>query len=122
MILQMIGVSETEKEARELIAFSKCFGVMRQVVNDNVDWAPSYLGLSTKTKDAEDAFSDLKNGNITLPLIFHLQNSNKSIIHDYLEGEVSINKESCAKIICTCKKVKKNKIISNIFIPKLLLM
>jgi len=93
MILQLIGVSESEKEARELMAFSKCFGVMRQVVNDNVDWAPSYLGLCTKTKDAEDAFSDLKNGNITLPLIFHLQNSNKSIIHDYLEGEVSINKE-----------------------------
>jgi len=93
MILQLIGLSENGKVASELIAFSKCFGVMRQVVNDNVDWAPSYLGLSTKTKDAEDAFSDLKNGNTTLPLISHLRHKRKDVIHNYLKGEIQIDEQ-----------------------------
>ena len=59
-------------KAQQLIRFSTCYGVMRQIVNDNADYLPSQLQLTTKSKHAEDALSDFRNRNITLPLILHL--------------------------------------------------
>ncbi len=52
--------------------FAISYGMMRQLINDNADVVPSAVGLATHSKFPEDAFSDLRNRNITLPLILHL--------------------------------------------------
>jgi geranylgeranyl pyrophosphate synthase len=45
---------------------------MLQIVNDICDFVPSGMNPGTHTKDANDALSDLKNRNITLPAMIHL--------------------------------------------------
>ncbi|MCB1116160.1 MAG: polyprenyl synthetase family protein [Chlamydiia bacterium] len=52
----------------ETLHFARYFGITRQLVNDNADLLPSYFNETTKAKVKKDAFSDLRNGNITLPI------------------------------------------------------
>lgn len=68
--------------------FSICYGLMRQLVNDNADWIPSSFGLTTKTKTATDHFSDLRNGTITLPLIFVLAENKDSLLLQLLNKQM----------------------------------
>ena len=75
------------KEKKELVNFAATYGLMRQLINDNADFVPSSYGLSTLSKSTEDAFSDLKNRNITLPLIFHLSESPNSTIKQWLVND-----------------------------------
>ncbi|MDZ4705556.1 MAG: polyprenyl synthetase family protein [Saprospiraceae bacterium] len=90
LIMKLMALSETSKEGRALLAFARRFGVMRQIVNDCCDWAPSHFGLNTKAKTAQDALSDLKNRNITLPLLFLLkEETTESTINGFLKGELN---------------------------------
>jgi hypothetical protein len=57
---------------------------MRQLVNDNADWTPSSCGLATVTKTADDTFSDLRNGTLTLPLLFFLAEHKNSLLQQIL--------------------------------------
>lgn len=68
--------------------FSVCYGLMRQLVNDNADWIPSSYGLKTKTKTATDHFSDLRNGTLTLPLIFMLAEKKDSVLLQLLNKQM----------------------------------
>ena len=68
--------------------FSVCYGVMRQLVNDNADWIPSHFGLDTKTKTAADSFSDLRNTTLTLPLFFYLATGQGGKIDYFLERQM----------------------------------
>lgn len=87
LIMKLMDLSETSKEGRALLAFARRFGVMRQIVNDCCDWAPASFELSTKAKTAQDAMSDLKNRNITLPLLFHLKvSTEESSIRNFLKS------------------------------------
>ncbi len=60
------------QKSRSLEQFAACYGIMRQLVNDNADYIPSAFDLTTKSKLSSDAFSDFRNRNVTLPLILHL--------------------------------------------------
>lgn len=75
-----------QEEQNKLMKFATAYGMMRQLINDNADWVPASYKLSTLSKLPEDALSDLKNRNITLPMIFHLAESPRSIIAQWLAG------------------------------------
>ena len=53
----------------ELIEFSRVFGMMQQIVNDNFDFIPIEFAYPTSTKLKEDTFSDARRRLITLPVI-----------------------------------------------------
>lgn len=76
----------TSKTSKMLIDFSTSYGLMRQIINDNADWIPQKHQLSSTGKIASDAFSDLKNGNITLPLLLHLSQTKKGHIAQLLKN------------------------------------
>ena len=77
------------QEASNLLRFAGSYGMMRQIVNDNADYIPSYFQLSTKGKVPGDAFSDLKNKNLTLPLLYFLSSTKDSTVHQFLNGQHS---------------------------------
>lgn len=54
--------------AQRIRRFSTLFGTCVQMVNDNIDIVPEHTG----SKVPEDAFSDLRNKNITLPIFYYL--------------------------------------------------
>lgn len=84
----MLDLTDYQGAEREnLKHFAVNYGIMRQLVNDNADYIPSFFQLSTKGKAPEDALSDLHNRNITLPLIFHLDSEVSAYLLDYLEGK-----------------------------------
>lgn len=85
LIVELMGI-DPEKE--KLAKFATYHGMMRQLVNDNCDWTPSEFNHSTVAKTPEDAFSDLRNKNVTYPLFLYLQRHN-GVIKDYLEGKES---------------------------------
>ncbi|MEN0003043.1 MAG: hypothetical protein AAF798_02825 [Bacteroidota bacterium] len=70
LLIELTGASE--RIGQQAIQFSVCYGMMRQIINDNADVIPSQLELTTRSKLSEDAFSDVKNKNITLPVLLHL--------------------------------------------------
>jgi geranylgeranyl pyrophosphate synthase len=75
-----------EKEKIQLLKFATAYGLMRQLINDNADFTPSSYQLSTLSKTPQDALSDLKNRNITLPLIYHLSEHPQSPIANWLHS------------------------------------
>ncbi len=85
LIIEVLGIGQ--KRAAHLIQFASCYGLMRQLVNDNADLVPPQLALHTHGRYAEDAGSDLRNGTITLPLIFHLSEAPAGAIQHYLLKE-----------------------------------
>jgi geranylgeranyl pyrophosphate synthase len=80
-----LGVEE--QVSKNLMKFAAAYGMMRQIINDNADLVPAVHGLSTLSKLPEDAFSDLRNRNITLPLIYHLSQSPNGMIAQWLGSE-----------------------------------
>lgn len=64
LIAELLGVDS--KAAKRFGAY---FGLMRQLINDVSDLIPSYAAIDTKTRLAVDAFSDLRNDNLTLPIV-----------------------------------------------------
>lgn len=83
---QLLKVPTSKMNA--VLNFSVCYGLMRQLVNDNSDWIPSRFGLSTKTKTAEDHFSDLRNGTLTLPTFFLLAEKKDSMLLQFLNKQM----------------------------------
>jgi hypothetical protein len=57
---------------KDLLRFSIEFGILTQLVNDVTDYLPDSYTQATLTKNATDAMSDLRNGNITLPYIMYV--------------------------------------------------
>jgi len=80
-------------EGERLVKYAALFGMMRQLVNDVSDFVPSYAQIDTKTRLAKDAMSDLRNGNITLPVILHLEACPKGRAMQYLENPNSWSSE-----------------------------
>ncbi|MCB0636945.1 MAG: hypothetical protein KDC54_10035, partial [Lewinella sp.] len=68
LLIQLLRPSA--RVATAMRGFSLNYGLMRQLVNDNADWLPRSLALATQARRADDAFSDLRNGTLTLPLIY----------------------------------------------------
>ena len=80
-----------DKYARPLYCFSVQYGFMLQLINDYADFAYSSDKrereiLKTAGKKTSDIFADLYNYNVTLPLIYHLNQKSNGKIEEYLEG------------------------------------
>lgn len=74
----------SKRKSRRITQFATITGLMLQMVNDNNDFIPSRFMEETAGKDAEDAFSDLRNLNITLPLLIHLGKKKIGAIANFL--------------------------------------
>lgn len=87
--LQLLNVEGELKE--NILDFSSCYGLVVQVVNDVIDFSPPHAKAETVGKKSTDAYSDLRNKNITLPLIYHLEKGYNRLIERYLNtGDKSI--------------------------------
>ena len=91
LTVEMIGALCGDKMIPETINSTACFaeyyGLMMQLVNDNCDWVPEVHGHKTVAKKTDDAFSDLKNRNVTYPLFLYLESEySDNSIKDFLEG------------------------------------
>jgi geranylgeranyl pyrophosphate synthase len=61
-----------EKQIGALGNFGKNYGMMLQIINDVGDFVPPEDNLGTEEKLPEDAYSDVKHGKLTLPIIYCL--------------------------------------------------
>lgn len=71
LVMDLLGYRGAER--KRLRRFAGHYGMMCQLVNDNNDFLPAEYKQSTTAKNPEDAFSDLRNDNITLPMFFFFQ-------------------------------------------------
>ena len=62
------------REVQALRKFGKHFGIGHQIMNDVADFVPSSYGITTTTKTIEDSYSDVRNGYLTLPIIYVIWN------------------------------------------------
>lgn len=85
LILELTNYQGPERN--NLRHFSINYGLMRQLVNDNADFIPSTYNLATHSKQPTDAFCDLKNHNLTLPLIFYLSENDNTAIATFLQQQ-----------------------------------
>lgn len=87
LIGDLLGVPSAQLQP--VLQFSRSYGLMRQLVNDNADWVPSSFGLTTVTKAATDHFSDLRNGTLTLPVLFFLAEHKHTSLEQVLAGRIA---------------------------------
>lgn len=76
------------KDKEKLQKFTAYYGIMMQVVNDNWDFVPGYMQQDTKAKCQQDMQSDIRNKNMTLPLVLylHFNPSEQTLIKKYLNS------------------------------------
>jgi len=79
-------LNSSSKKQNELLKFATTYSVALQIVNDVADIIPENKNQDTVGKEKDDAFSDLKNQNITLPFIYHLQKGYNRLIESYLKN------------------------------------
>lgn len=92
--------------ANGISEFSKYFGMMRQIINDNTDYIPEKHLEATATKLPRDAFADLKNGSITLPTLYYLSNYRQGVIGKALKNKIkTLNKQEQEEIFNEILKV-----------------
>jgi geranylgeranyl pyrophosphate synthase len=86
----------TEKEIKALANFGKNYGTMLQIINDISDFVPPEYNPGTEEKLPEDAYSDIKHGKLTLPIIYSLaygsEEENKIIIEALTNPDIENNK------------------------------
>lgn len=71
--------------AQNMLNYAGLFGIMHQIVNDVTDFKPAFGADITATKDHQDDLKDLRNKNITLPLMIHLLKAPESKIKTFLD-------------------------------------
>ncbi len=71
----------------QVLYFVKLIGIALQIVNDNCDLVPHYLQSGTAAKICKDAFSDVRNRTVTLPLLLHIKKSPSGEIARFLAVE-----------------------------------
>ncbi|OGN31703.1 MAG: hypothetical protein A3J01_02285 [Candidatus Yanofskybacteria bacterium RIFCSPLOWO2_02_FULL_45_18] len=62
----------TKKQISALSEFAKNYGMAIQIINDIGDFVPPEHNLGTEEKLSEDAYSDIRHGKFTLPIIYTL--------------------------------------------------
>lgn len=85
--------SLSENIKQDIFDFAGLAGIVFQMVNDITDLVPSEKNTGTKTKSGNDAFSDFKNRNVTLPLALHLCSKYAEYAINLLETKSSIPKQ-----------------------------
>ncbi|MEO1518771.1 MAG: polyprenyl synthetase family protein [Bacteroidota bacterium] len=68
-------------QRKNIIAYSEGYGMLMQIVNDNVDFIKD---RGTLHKSSDDVQNDLRNATITLPLIYHAGKNSNGYIEKYL--------------------------------------
>lgn len=80
LVMDLLGYHGRERD--HIFQFGIHLGMTGQIVNDISDLLPANYQQSTVSKIPEDAFADVRNNNVTLPLIFHFNaRINDSIDH-----------------------------------------
>ncbi len=69
----ILGNGSTE-HTEALVNFAKHYGMMVQIINDISDFVPPEFNKGTEEKIPDDAFSDMKHGKLTLPILYTLIN------------------------------------------------
>lgn len=87
-VLLLDLLNECKENKQRLKKFAVYYGIMLQIVNDNSDFVPGYMQQDTKAKCQQDMQSDIRNKNITLPLILylHFNPSEQTLIKKYLNS------------------------------------
>jgi len=93
------------KEYKRLRQFAFLYGIMAQVVNDNVDPLPRKFVPKTAAKDPEDFCADVRNGLITMPTLLYFSD-NPSVTMPDLQNVLTGNDELLFK---TLRLTVKNK-------------
>lgn len=70
---------------QKLLQYAGLFGAMHQIINDVSDFKPAFGTDITHAKDQDDDLKDLRNKNITLPLMIHLLKTKDSKIKTFLD-------------------------------------
>lgn len=70
IVMDLLGYYGSERE--KLLEWAMSIGILGQLVNDNNDYVLPQADMPTVSKIPEDAFADLRNNNLTLPLIYFL--------------------------------------------------
>lgn len=78
-----------DKEQTSLRRFAVLFGLMLPIVNDIGDLVPSNRCLITEQKTHKDAFADLRNNTVTLPMMIHLLTVENSQMESLLKEQVA---------------------------------
>ncbi|MFN0216540.1 MAG: hypothetical protein ACKVT2_19945 [Saprospiraceae bacterium] len=82
--------SELDKhDQTRLRKFAILVGLLLPIVNDINDLVPSNRKLSTEQKTNNDAFADLRNNTLTLPMIIHLMTVKNSLMEGLLREGVT---------------------------------
>jgi len=108
--LAMIGAilgKGTKKQVEALANFGKDYGMMLQIINDIGDFVPPKYNLGTEEKLPEDAYSDIKHGKLTFPIIYSLTHGNKEENKLVIEALTNPNIED-TKLIEVTKILVKN--------------
>ena len=93
------------KEYKRLRQFAFLYGIMAQVVNDNVDFLPQELAPHTVAKGPEDFFADIRNGLVTLPLMIYFSD-NPAITMTDLQHQLSVSDKQLFEAIRPTIKYK----------------
>lgn len=89
----MLGGGTTE-QINALSWFGVDYGMALQMINDIGDFVPPEHNLGTEEKLPEDAYSDIRHGKLTLPIIYTLtkgKNDEKNLITKALKNKATPN-------------------------------
>lgn len=72
------GKKIPKRKLKALMEYTYNFGMGLQLVNDIADFVPPELNEGTSAKESTDSYSDIKNGKMTLPIIYMLERTKDS--------------------------------------------
>lgn len=67
-----------KKERQNICFFAAGYGMIGQLINDMADYIPASEGITSVAKKPEDAYSDLRNHNYTLPFLLAVRDFEKA--------------------------------------------
>lgn len=91
LLLTLTGYAGTERD--RVLHFAREFGMMAQMTNDITDLLPMVYEQDTIEKTHLDAFSDIRNGNITFPLLFFLDLNPGQTLKDFNSEVHTVEKQ-----------------------------
>lgn len=97
----------TAKQIEALAKFGRNYGMMMQIINDIGDFVPPEYNLGTEEKLPQDAYSDIRHGKLTIPIIYCLTHGSANEIKLVKEALTNKNIE-LKKIVEVTKALVNN--------------
>lgn len=85
----IVAREKNEERIKSLEDFGRNYGMALQIMNDISDFVPPRLQTGTTEKEAKDAYSDVRESKMTLPIIWLLNNGSlvhREILDDIIEN------------------------------------